>query len=172
MEVSFCNSAARSDCSIPYHLIRTATFSANSIVKKRVTQIVSVLGRDVSAFRIHKSKSIKSPYLQAISYGTSVAQYRLRNGIVSGDQKAMAIQSRDCKRAHHRLKRKRAATRIIKMEIPVKGSMMLHGWIDETGQILADNPMVSHFVPIASRLELPTKTARPIAPNAPNSHGY
>ena len=58
-----------------------------------------------------------------------------------------------------------------------KGALTLHGWIYEidSGQILAYDPQVSHFVPITSRLELPTMTARPMATArftklAPNAH--
>lgn len=46
-----------------------------------------------------------------------------------------------------------------------KGSLTLHGWIYEieSGQILAYDPQVSHFVPITSRLTLPTLSARRMA---------
>jgi carbonic anhydrase len=46
-----------------------------------------------------------------------------------------------------------------------KGELTLHGWIYEieSGQILAYDPQVSHFVPITSRSSLPTLTGRPIA---------
>ncbi|MGH9755690.1 MAG: carbonic anhydrase [Blastocatellia bacterium] len=47
----------------------------------------------------------------------------------------------------------------------VKGELTLHGWIYEieSGQILAYDPQVSHFVPITSREDLPTLGARPMA---------
>jgi carbonic anhydrase len=46
-----------------------------------------------------------------------------------------------------------------------KGALTLHGWIYEieSGQILAYDPQLSHFVPITSRSTLPTLTARPMA---------
>jgi carbonic anhydrase len=46
-----------------------------------------------------------------------------------------------------------------------KGALTLHGWIYEieSGQILAYDPQVSHFVPITSRQELPALSARPMA---------
>ena len=46
-----------------------------------------------------------------------------------------------------------------------KGSLTLHGWIYEieSGQILAYDPQVSHFVPITSQLTLPTLAARRMA---------
>jgi carbonic anhydrase len=46
-----------------------------------------------------------------------------------------------------------------------KGSLTMHGWIYEIGEgrILAYDPQVSHFVPISSRLALPTLTPRPAA---------
>jgi carbonic anhydrase len=46
-----------------------------------------------------------------------------------------------------------------------KGALTLHGWIYEieSGQILAYDPQVSHFVPITSGSVLPTLTARPMA---------
>jgi carbonic anhydrase len=48
-----------------------------------------------------------------------------------------------------------------------KGELTLHGWIYEieSGQILAYDPKVSHFVPITSRQYLPTLSARPMATN-------
>jgi carbonic anhydrase len=48
-----------------------------------------------------------------------------------------------------------------------KGELTLHGWIYEieSGQILAYDPQVSHFVPITSRQKLPTLSARPMATN-------
>jgi carbonic anhydrase len=48
-----------------------------------------------------------------------------------------------------------------------KGELTLHGWIYEieSGQILAYDPQVSHFVPITSRQNLPTLSARPMATN-------
>jgi len=62
-----------------------------------------------------------------------------------------------------------------------KGSLTLHGWIYEieSGQILAYDPQVSHFVPITSGAALPTLTARPMAasriakpaPSGHSSHG-
>jgi carbonic anhydrase len=62
-----------------------------------------------------------------------------------------------------------------------KGELTLHGWIYEidSGQILAYDPQVSHFVPITSRSALPTMTSRPMATarlakpasNSHNSHG-
>ncbi len=58
-----------------------------------------------------------------------------------------------------------------------KGELTLHGWIYEieSGQILAYDPQVSHFVPIMSSVSLPTMTARPMATArfaklAPNGH--
>jgi carbonic anhydrase len=46
-----------------------------------------------------------------------------------------------------------------------KRALTLHGWIYEieSGQILAYDPQVSHFVPITSGAALPTLTARPMA---------
>jgi carbonic anhydrase len=46
-----------------------------------------------------------------------------------------------------------------------KGALTLHGWIYEieSGKILAYDPQMSHFVPIASGAELPTLAARPMA---------
>jgi carbonic anhydrase len=46
-----------------------------------------------------------------------------------------------------------------------KGALTLHGWIYEieSGQILAYDPQVSHFVPITSGAALPTLSARPMA---------
>lgn len=46
-----------------------------------------------------------------------------------------------------------------------KGALTLHGWIYEieSGQILAYDPQVSHFVPITSRQDLPALSARPMA---------
>ncbi len=46
-----------------------------------------------------------------------------------------------------------------------KSALSLHGWIYEieSGQILAYDPQVSHFVPIRSQLDLPTLTTRPMA---------
>src|SRR6266511_1909132 len=46
-----------------------------------------------------------------------------------------------------------------------KGALTLHGWIYEieSGQILAYDPQLSHFVPITSVAALPTLTARPMA---------
>ena len=46
-----------------------------------------------------------------------------------------------------------------------KGELTLHGWIYEieSGQILAYDPKVSHFVPITSRQNLPALSARPMA---------
>src|SRR5262249_24176729 len=46
-----------------------------------------------------------------------------------------------------------------------KGALSLHGWIYEieSGQILAYDPQVSHFVPITSGAALPTLNARPMA---------
>jgi carbonic anhydrase len=46
-----------------------------------------------------------------------------------------------------------------------KGGLTLHGWIYEieSGQILAYDPQVSHFVPITSRRSLPAINARPMA---------
>jgi carbonic anhydrase len=46
-----------------------------------------------------------------------------------------------------------------------KGALTLHGWIYEieSGQILAYDPQVSHFVPITSGAALPTLPARPMA---------
>ena len=46
-----------------------------------------------------------------------------------------------------------------------KGALTLHGWIYEieSGQILAYDPQVSHFVPITSSKDLPTLSARPMA---------
>ncbi|HKQ76300.1 MAG TPA: carbonic anhydrase [Blastocatellia bacterium] len=46
-----------------------------------------------------------------------------------------------------------------------KGELTLHGWIYEieSGQILAYDPQVSHFVPITSRQSLPAINARPKA---------
>src|SRR5262249_10354258 len=62
-----------------------------------------------------------------------------------------------------------------------KGSLSLHGWIYEieNGKILAYDPRVSHFVPITSRLTLPTLAARrkavvssaKLSSNGQNSHG-
>src|SRR5215475_10385529 len=62
-----------------------------------------------------------------------------------------------------------------------KGALTLHGWIYEieSGQILAYDPQVSHFVPIISGSVLPTLTARPMATarlvkpalSGDNSHG-
>ena len=62
-----------------------------------------------------------------------------------------------------------------------KGALTLHGWIYqiESGQILAYDPQLSHFVPITSGSELPTLTARPMATarltkpslSGHNSHG-
>ena len=62
-----------------------------------------------------------------------------------------------------------------------KGELTLHGWIYEieSGQILAYDPQVSHFVPITSRSTLPTLAARRMAvaeaakraPNGPHSQG-
>ena len=46
-----------------------------------------------------------------------------------------------------------------------KGALTLHGWIYEieSGQILAYDPQVSHFVPITSRSPLPAMNSRPMA---------
>jgi carbonic anhydrase len=46
-----------------------------------------------------------------------------------------------------------------------KGALTLHGWIYEieSGQILAYDPQLSHFVPIISGSALPTLTPRPMA---------
>jgi carbonic anhydrase len=46
-----------------------------------------------------------------------------------------------------------------------KGELSLHGWIYEieSGQILAYDPQVSHFVPITPKQELPALGARPMA---------
>jgi carbonic anhydrase len=46
-----------------------------------------------------------------------------------------------------------------------KGALTLHGWIYEieSGQILAYDPQLSHFVPITSGSALPTLTSRPMA---------
>jgi carbonic anhydrase len=46
-----------------------------------------------------------------------------------------------------------------------KGELTLHGWIYEiqSGQILAYDPQLSHFVPITSGSILPTLTSRPMA---------
>ena len=46
-----------------------------------------------------------------------------------------------------------------------KGALTLHGWIYEieSGQILAYDPQMSHFVPITSESVLPTLTSRPMA---------
>lgn len=46
-----------------------------------------------------------------------------------------------------------------------KGELTLHGWIYEieSGQILAYDPQVSHFVPITSKQYLPTLGSRPMA---------
>jgi carbonic anhydrase len=46
-----------------------------------------------------------------------------------------------------------------------KGELTLHGWIYEieSGQILAYDPQLSHFVPITSGSVLPTLTSRPMA---------
>jgi carbonic anhydrase len=46
-----------------------------------------------------------------------------------------------------------------------KGELTLHGWIYEieSGQILAYDPQVSHFVPITSRPDLPALGRRPMA---------
>ena len=60
-----------------------------------------------------------------------------------------------------------------------KGALTLHGWIYEieSGQILAYDPQVSHFVPITSESALPMLTARPMATARPakpaghDSHG-
>jgi carbonic anhydrase len=48
-----------------------------------------------------------------------------------------------------------------------KGELTLHGWIYEieSGQILAYDSQVSYFVPITSRKDLPTLSARPMAIN-------
>jgi carbonic anhydrase len=58
-----------------------------------------------------------------------------------------------------------------------KGELTLHGWIYEieSGQILAYDPQLSHFVPITSGSALPTLTARPMATSrlakpVPNGH--
>jgi carbonic anhydrase len=59
-----------------------------------------------------------------------------------------------------------------------KGALTLHGWIYEieSGQILAYDPQVSHFVPITSGTVLPALTSRPMAttghakPAGHNSH--
>ena len=50
-----------------------------------------------------------------------------------------------------------------------KGALTLHGWIYEikTGQILAYDPQVSHFVPITSGSALPTLASRPMATARP-----
>jgi carbonic anhydrase len=58
-----------------------------------------------------------------------------------------------------------------------KGELTLHGWIYEieSGQILAYDPKVSHFVPITSRKDLPTLSARPMATSSlskPASSGH
>jgi carbonic anhydrase len=62
-----------------------------------------------------------------------------------------------------------------------KGELTLHGWIYEieSGQILAYDPKVSHFVPITSRQNLPALSALPMAtsklakpsPSGNTSHG-
>ena len=62
-----------------------------------------------------------------------------------------------------------------------KGALTLHGWIYEigSGQILAYDPQVSHYVPITSGAALPTLNARPMAtsriakpaPSGHTSHG-
>ena len=46
-----------------------------------------------------------------------------------------------------------------------RGALTLHGWIYEieSGQILAYDPQVSHFVPITNGLALPTLSSRPMA---------
>jgi carbonic anhydrase len=46
-----------------------------------------------------------------------------------------------------------------------KGALTLHGWIYEieSGQILAYDPQVSHFVPITSGTALPSLNSRPMA---------
>lgn len=46
-----------------------------------------------------------------------------------------------------------------------KGGLTLHGWIYEieSGQILAYDPQVSHFVTITSKQDLPALRARPMA---------
>jgi len=46
-----------------------------------------------------------------------------------------------------------------------KGALTLHGWIYEieSGQILAYDPQLSHFVPITTGSALPTLSARPMA---------
>jgi carbonic anhydrase len=46
-----------------------------------------------------------------------------------------------------------------------KGALTLHGWIYEieSGQILAYDPQVSHFVPITTGSALPTLSSRPMA---------
>src|SRR5262245_22526216 len=58
-----------------------------------------------------------------------------------------------------------------------KGTLTLHGWIYEieSGQILAYDPQVSHFVPITTGSALPTLNARPMAtpkPAKPTSKGH
>ncbi|MBO0859829.1 MAG: carbonic anhydrase [Chloracidobacterium sp.] len=49
--------------------------------------------------------------------------------------------------------------------LTAKGALTLHGWIYEieSGQILAYDPQVSHFIPITSESVLPTLTALPTA---------
>jgi hypothetical protein len=67
------------------------------------------------------------------------------------------------------------------MENLITESLTLRRWICEieTRPILANDPQVSHFVPITFRLELPTTTPRPMTSsgfakpgtNALNSQG-
>lgn len=58
-----------------------------------------------------------------------------------------------------------------------KGALTLHGWIYEidSGQILAYDPQLSHFVPITTESVLPTLTSRPMATASlakPASNGH